>query len=442
MCRTMWIVVLVLITHSTFVCTLLGETYAVKDQKRIRRLQVVREYLIPVRKGQPSVAALPALMSFWGASNWQSVKSSDFDYQEEPDSIRITADNRGMPRRYFELTWNAPKTDKIHVKQTLDVELMTFSVLYTRAKLPYAKEVLNRYATSLVSDVDEGINLDNPDLQPICEEILKHTDKAEEVVELVCDWINENIQFEKGQRTFDEALAQKRGNCTSMSELACALLRRMGIPTEMVSAKFIGGDSGHAFVEVYFPDTGWVFYDLSNWNRGFKSLDCLITVGWSYQVGAPGKTKWINGYFCDEIDTQAFKKLSRKSSRRLRMGPKGQVVAGVQVKEYSPPSTVRIRHVPISQLIMDLEIPPGTREYVSIGRPAPANETALKDSTRGTAITSEIRTWTSRQGTTIQARFVSMTGDQVVLETEAGKRVRVELSAFSPEDQKHIRDAE
>jgi len=363
-------ILFVFLMNTVFVSVLFGETYAVRDRKRSRRLQVVREYNIPVKKGYPSVAALPALMSFWGASNWQVVKSSRFAYRQKPDSIRITSDNRGMPRRYYELTWHAPETDEIRVEQVVDVELFAFNKLYTRAKLPYAEEVLQSFPSSLVSDAKQGINVGNPGLQPICDRILKRTEEAEEVVELVCDWINDNIQFEKGQRTSDEAFTGKKGSCTPMSKLACALLRRMGIPAEMVSGKFIGSDNGHSFIEVYFPDAGWVFYDLSNWNRGFKSLDCLMTVGWCYRAGVPGNTKWITGKYCKETDKKTFQKLARKSPRCLRREPRDHVVAGVQIQKSSPPKSVRTRHIPISQLIMNLEIPPGVRDCTPNGKPA------------------------------------------------------------------------
>ena len=61
-----------------------------------RQLVVTRYYEITVQKGKPSVAEIPALMSFWGATNWQVVKSSKFNYSEEPNDIKITSDNLGM----------------------------------------------------------------------------------------------------------------------------------------------------------------------------------------------------------------------------------------------------------------------------------------------------------------------------------------------------------
>lgn len=414
-----------------------AETYALGDPRRERTLRVVREYNVPVRRGQPSVAAIPALMSFWGATNWQIVRRSEFEYGQKPDSVRVTSDNRGMPRRYYELTWQAPAADTILVKQILDVELLAFNKLYTRATLPYPADVANRFASSLDDDSKEGIHTDDPALQPICDEILSKTRSAEEAVELVCDWINENIDFEKIQLSSSETLAQRKGSCTPMSKLACALLRRIGIPAEVVSSKFIESDSGHSFIEVYFPDSGWVFYDLSNWNRGFKSLDCLMTVGWSYRAGPLNRTEWIEGYFSEETDTKPFEKLDRRGNRRLRDEPDGCIVAGVHVQKSGPPSSVRIRHEPLSQLIVNLDVPPGPRAY---GETASAQDTGPHKATPIAipADKSVMRTWRSRQGTSVEARLLAIQGQRILLETASGQRVGIGLSELSDDDQVYV----
>jgi len=340
-----------------------AETLALQDKSCQRKLRVVRRYEIAGQQGRPTVAALPALMSFWGETNWQLVKSSRFTYSEQPDKTEVTADDRGQPRRYYQLTWNAPKAGKITVEQTMEVELTCFNTLYTSAKLPYADGVLERFSSSLGADDKEGINPSNADLKPICDSIAKRSRSAEEVVEGVCDWINENIKFVKGQRSSDEALTQRQGSCTPMSRLACSMLRRIGIPAEMVDAKFIGKDSGHAFIEVYFPDAGWIFYDLSNWNRGYKSLDCLMTVGWAYRSGTPDHTEWTDGYFCVEKDAASYSDRSETGSRLLRKSPQGKKVTGTIVVAQKPPPSAKSRQRPIRELILDTAIPPGQREY-------------------------------------------------------------------------------
>lgn len=340
-----------------------ADTFLVPQKSRRRMLRVTREYEINVRKGQPSVADIPAIMSFWGATNWQVVGRSKFDYTQEPDSIEIISDNLGMPRRFYKMTWNCPDSNTIVVKHNLAIQLVCFNTLHTKAQLPYSDKVLKRFPSSLTKNLKEGINTDNPQLTAICNQIRSKAGRdAEKTVELVCDWINDNIVFEIGQRSSDQALREKKGSCTPMSKLACAMLRKMEIPSEVVSGKFIGGDSGHSYIEVFFPDAGWVFYDLSNWNRGFKSLDCLMTVGWAYRSGTPMQMRWVDGYFCKESDMKPFKEFPIKSNNILRREPSKLSVAGVKVDRTAPPVIVQKRDIPMIELILDLNIPPGQRD--------------------------------------------------------------------------------
>lgn len=330
-----------------------------------RKLTIVREYDIPVTKGKQCSAAIPAMMSFWGATNQQVITKSDFTYGLNPDKVEVTADNLGMLRRNYELTWDKPEVESIKVTQTLNVELSYKAVLQTAAKLPYSKEVLETYASSLGKS--EKINPANPKVDEIAKQISGKSPWAEETVELVCDWVNDNIVFKSKQPAeSDVVLRNKFGNCEGMANLACAVLRKMNIPAETVDATFISGN-GHAFIEVYFPDAGWVFYDLSNCNRGYKSLDCLLTTGFAFRVSNGRKWTWHEGVFMTAKDAGPYKE-DETLKGKLRVGPK-ENVAGVTVQHVATPVSVQVRQLPISRLIMDLSVPPGKRDYVKESMP-------------------------------------------------------------------------
>ena len=347
-------------------CPASGVTLGASTPKNTRTLTVERTYEIAVVRGEKNVAAIPAMMSFWGITNQQIILKSDFTYSVKPDKIEVTADNRGIPRRYYELTWESPQVESITVTQHLTVELTCITVLPTAAQLPYSKIVLDRFSALLAADAK--VNPDNPKIEPIAKEIVRRSPFAEEAVELACDWVNDNISFERSAGgNSDAVLSSGQGNCTGMANVACAILRKMGVPAEPVSATFVGdGTRGHGFIEVYFPDAGWVFYDLSNSNRGFKSLDCLMTVGYAYRTTTSKSADWHNGTFCVSTDAAPYKSAEEVMvpSVRLRQGPKQHEVAGVRVVRRKTPDTAKVRHQPLSELILDLTVPPGQRNYV------------------------------------------------------------------------------
>jgi len=65
----------------------------------------------------------------------------------------------------------------------------------------------------------------------------------------VCDWIADQIQWVKGAGTSsDKALSARSGNSYAMSCLACAMLRKMKIPCDVVMSKYLGGESSYYFI--------------------------------------------------------------------------------------------------------------------------------------------------------------------------------------------------
>jgi hypothetical protein len=329
-----------------------------------RKLSAIRRWNIPVFRGQKIIASVPLLMSFWGATNEQVVESSEITFSEEPDHREITSDNLGMWRRNLVLTWLSPKSDRILVTQKLKISLTCRNKLYTMAELPYSAGIRRAFRTSLMTDLKEGINPNNPAIAPICSKILSQSAYAEKVVEGVCDWINQNIPFRRGvSSTSDEALSKRGGSCGQLSMVACAMLRYMGIPAEMVSGKFIGGKSGHTYIEVYYPDAGWVFYDPTNRERGFKSLDCLMTAGHAFRVRPPPQGRWTKGYFIEETDMQSFSRLHDLERNPFRNRPE-PFYLGVKTVRLKPPLELKVRHYSLREIIMDTSMfPAGKRKY-------------------------------------------------------------------------------
>ena len=341
-----------------------GTTYGADKPANRRRLSIVREYQVPIVKGQKNVVTLPALLSFWGATNQQVIARSDFAYSVKPDQTETLGDVSGGDGRRFRLTWNSPDVDRISITQRLVVDLACQTVLETAAGLPYPQEVRKHFAGAL--GATKNINPDNPALEGVCRQLLAKAGSAEEAVELACDWVTESVKFKSGSPpASDTVLATRLGNCTGKANLTCAILRKMGIPAEPVSAKFIGGTGGHGFLEAYFPDAGWVFYDPTNSNRGFKSLDCLMTVGWAFSVAASKGKQWQRGFFCVEKDASPFREVAANGRIRLRVGPKDTNVVGARVLRRRPGGRVKVRHQSLRELCVDLAVPVGVRTYVS-----------------------------------------------------------------------------
>ncbi len=333
-----------------------GETFT-------RKLKAERAWEIQAEPGLKTMAAVPLIMSFWGSTNEQVIESERLRSSEPPDTKEVVFDFKNSGCRSLVMTWESPKGGKIIVVQHMDISISCRNTLYTMAKLPYPEETKKALAYSLAADSKGGINPANPDFAPICDEPALLSGYAEAAVEAVCEWINRNVAFESGKSsTSDTTFKDRTGNCVATASLACAMLRRMGIPSETVSAVFAGFDSGHCFIEVYYPDAGWVFYDLSKRERGFKYPECLVTAGWSYLVATPKSGDWKQGFFLAARDEGPFKALRDLPEDAFETRP-GGLAWGAKVRRIKPPAGIRVRHRSIRETMSDLGTPPGKREY-------------------------------------------------------------------------------
>ena len=356
--------------------TAFGPTYLPAKAGDTRKVAVIREYSIPVTKGAKSVVAIPVLMSFWGATNQQVILQSDFTYSLKPDRVAVVVPPKlNPPSKVYELTWDAPQADTVKVTQKLLVEISCTNVLASAAKLPYPKEVQEFYASALATT--EDINPDNPKLEAVAKLILAKSKYAVDAMELAAIWVDENIKFKSmANGKSDTILADGLGNCYGMSKVACALLRKMGIPAETVNAKFIEG-SGHVFIEAYLPDAGWVFYDPSNANHGFKCCDVLMTTGWGFLTFQGEDRKLHQGAFLDVKDVRQYQE-PELAQIPIRPSPKDKTIAGVRVIYQATPKTVKVRHLPLSMLAVDLSLEPGKAVYKAAPAPWAATQPAGK----------------------------------------------------------------
>ena len=92
--------------------------------------------------------------------------------------------------------------------------------------------------------------------------------------------------------TAAEAFALKRGVCQDISHIFIAAARSLGMPARYVSGYFHRADgvveqeAGHAWIEAFIPDLGWVAFDPTN---GISATDAhlRVAIGLDYLSAAP-----------------------------------------------------------------------------------------------------------------------------------------------------------
>ncbi|OGW50980.1 MAG: hypothetical protein A2078_09155 [Nitrospirae bacterium GWC2_57_9] len=165
---------------------------------------------------------------------------------------------------------------------------------------------------------------DDPSLVRLAAEITRGSIYMHESANAILSWIADNLTFDTSITVASDAvsaLRSKKAFCVGYSNLAVALLRAAGIPARVAHGYLPPGyewgfskdywgvkvnDGGyHAYIEIFYPDTGWVFSDAEHSHNFVDPFHIILRID---GVRMPGAVK---GGFLD-VDKATFYTIFRE----------------------------------------------------------------------------------------------------------------------------------
>lgn len=323
-----------------------------------------------IRKSVTTVAGVTKLtLSFVVPPTFQSptynqdIQGFDLKLSPEPQEKKKTVNERG--HEVVTATWVKPP-------QGIDVRLSFTALNNTHLKpidtgVPFpVRDVPEDVKYYLKAT--EQVQADDPRIVKRAKELTRGVTTEFDAVQRILTYVIDNVRYVTPPAKCDAlyALEAGRGNCQNFSHLAAALMRAEGIPTRVVNGitlnkpfdlkrkggviTFKMGQGRHSWIEVWFPDLGWVPFDpqqtamfVSNrYIRVETGADNNETVNdglmrWTQRKGSDGEPnaqETINGDFnADRVNVEG---------RRQDYGPKNlllvpHVKAAFKKIEVPPP---------------------------------------------------------------------------------------------------------
>lgn len=128
----------------------------------------------------------------------------------------------------------------------------------------------------------ETIDSNNPAIIAKASELVEGEDDLFKAAFKMSSWVEQNVKYDLTTLTADTSqkaswvLANKEGVCDEMTSLFVAMARSVGIPARFVSGiSYTASDlfsepwQPHGWAEVYFPDIGWVSFDITFGEYGY-----------------------------------------------------------------------------------------------------------------------------------------------------------------------------
>lgn len=259
----------------------------------------------------------------------QHCTGRSMEFSPRPTSVTQETDRFG--NSFSVVTWRELTGDArvdIRYTATIDVTLeeMTATAPYPLSRVP-EEAFPYLQATRLVQS-------DDPDIRAKAGELTGGMRGQYEAVTAIIDFVTDQMRYEVSPLSHDAryGLTTGTGNCQNYAHLACALLRAAAIPARVAvglalkekwkvpldstgSSLVQGmGEGLHAWIEVWFPERGWLPFDPQQ-SRQFTSTrhikythaaECAdISPTWSAQPLLPGyDTRITTEYLRDRTALQ------------------------------------------------------------------------------------------------------------------------------------------
>ncbi len=175
--------------------------------------------------------------------------------------------------------WHAPDPGLFTI--SLESKLSSFNRLtHVEKKIKFPISSIDRKYAEFI-EPREIIDV-NPEIRALASSLASGEDDLYKVLFKLSTWIEKNIKYNLSSLTADASqksswvLENKFGVCDELTSLFISLTRSLGIPARFVSGvsySNIGLTNDnwgpHGWAEVYFPDIGWIPFDVTYKELGF-----------------------------------------------------------------------------------------------------------------------------------------------------------------------------
>ncbi len=254
-----------------------------------------------------------------------SIKSVRFPNKSNPASMQKIIDSQFIPsvrptntqeltdqweNNIIITTWSQPPSYLSAIAKyriTLDRYLKKF-----QGEFPYPVKSLPE-KNKMYLQPSDLIQSNSNKIQFLAEKLLKEVKYQVQAVSLVLNFVVDHVSYRVNPSKYDALYTLKSGigNCQNYAHLSAAILRSGGIPVRIVTGitakkgweartgtsswNIKLGQGRHAWLEVYYPNFGWVGYDPQQTLNFVSTRHIAIEVGPdAYDASTDGAIVWTS----------------------------------------------------------------------------------------------------------------------------------------------------
>jgi hypothetical protein len=251
-----------------------GENYLINGGQESRIRYRLTQHVEPAPGTKSLTLSYVTPRDFQSPTYNQRIINFQLTFSVQPGKRTEETDRRGNP--VVRVVWENPMAPVDVSMQFTAENTTTLKTLESQAPFPpvgqpkdvsaYLKE------TAQVQSGDPGILAKS-------RELVQGVKTEFDAVQRILSWVVDHVRYVTPPQQYDAlySFTSGKGNCQNFSHLAAALMRAVGIPVRIVNGmtlkqpytvktpegefSFRLGQGRHSWIEVYFPDLGWVPFD-------------------------------------------------------------------------------------------------------------------------------------------------------------------------------------
>ncbi|MCI0514114.1 hypothetical protein L0128_12935 [candidate division KSB1 bacterium] len=268
--RHLLVIVLTLFLAST----LYGENYLLNGGQTSR----IQYKMVQTVEPNPAIQTLnlsyviPA--TYKSPTYNQTIVNSNFDFSPPPQNREEFIDQRG--NKVIKVSWQKPTSTIRSVISLLADNKTMLQEIKTSTPFPFSNvpQDVQPYLSAT-----KQVPVTDPAIIAKAKELTAGSKTQFDAVQRILSWVIDHMNYVLTPQDYGAMYSFKtgKGNCQNYSHLSAALMRVVGIPARIVNGitlkqpytvKMKNGsmtlkmaEGRHSWIEVYFPDLGWVPFD-------------------------------------------------------------------------------------------------------------------------------------------------------------------------------------
>lgn len=250
------------------------ENYTLNGSQVSRINYTLSQRLVPAAGINSLIISTVIPASFNSPTYNQDIANLNLQFNPAPTQREEKLDSRG--NKVVTATWRQPAATIVASVSLTASNWVKLNTINTTAPFPLA--ALTGPETAYLASTKQ-VAADNPLIAAKAKELTRGVTTEFDAVQRILSWVVDHVDYVLTPPSYDAIYSFNtgKGNCQNYSHLSAALMRAVGIPVRIVNGVTLNRsfdantDEGrltlgmaqgrHSWIDVYFPDLGWVPFD-------------------------------------------------------------------------------------------------------------------------------------------------------------------------------------